>query len=88
MPAGPTTGKAGDSITFDGSKSADLDGTIKEYLWDFGDGTTGSGVGPAHIYGTPGEFTVKLTVVDDKNVSSTTVTAKATIAEKQAEDNN
>ena len=79
---GPYTGKAGDSITFDGSKSTDLDGTIKEYLWDFGDGTTGSGVGPAHIYGTPGEFTVKLTVVDDKNVSSTTVTAKATIAEK------
>jgi N-acetylmuramoyl-L-alanine amidase/PKD repeat protein len=79
---GPYGGKVGDTIIFDGSKSADLDGTIKEYLWDFGDGTTGSGVGPAHIYGTPGELTVKLTVVDDKNVSSTTVTAKATIAEK------
>lgn len=30
------------------------------YLWDFGDGTTGTTSSPAHTYGTPGSYTVSL----------------------------
>ncbi|MFA5014542.1 MAG: N-acetylmuramoyl-L-alanine amidase, partial [Actinomycetota bacterium] len=37
-PGGPYQGIVSEAITFNGSASADSDGTITEYLWDFGDG--------------------------------------------------
>ncbi len=37
---------------------------IAAYTWDFGDGTTGSGRFAYHVYETPGNYTVKLTVYD------------------------
>jgi len=79
---GPYSGKVGQSITFDGSKSTDSDGTIKDYLWDFGDGSSGSGLSPSHIFQAAGTYTIKLTVVDDKGLSSTTVTAAADISQE------
>jgi PKD repeat protein len=30
------------------------------YMWEFGDGTTGSGPSPTHVYSRPGRYTVKL----------------------------
>ena len=30
------------------------------YLWEFGDGTTGSGQSPTHVYSRPGRYTVTL----------------------------
>jgi len=30
------------------------------YLWEFGDGTTGSGQSPTHTYSRPGRYTVTL----------------------------
>jgi len=30
------------------------------YLWEFGDGTTGSGRTPTHVYSRPGHYRVKL----------------------------
>ena len=56
---------AGELVTFDGSASSDPDGTIVTYAWDFGDGSTGTGVTPTHTYLTTGIFTVSLTVTDD-----------------------
>jgi len=53
------------SCDFDGSGSSDSDGTIESYAWDFGDGTTGSGVTTSHTYDAGGDFTVTLTVTDD-----------------------
>ena len=76
---GPYTGKVGQSTTFDGSKSTDSDGSIKDYLWDFGDGASGSGISPSHTFQAAGTYTIKLTVVDDKDLSSTTVTTTAEI---------
>ncbi len=35
---------------------------VTSYLWDFGDGGTSDKKNPAHIYRTPGAFTVQLTV--------------------------
>jgi streptogrisin C len=55
---------------FDASGSYDPDGSIVSYFWDFGDGTTGSGVTTSHIYPYEGSFTVTLTVTD--NVGKTT----------------
>jgi PKD repeat protein len=52
------------TITFDGSASYDPDGTIVAYVWDFGDGTTGTGPTPTHTF-SAGTYTVRLTVMDN-----------------------
>jgi PKD repeat protein len=35
------------------------------YSWNFGDGTTGSGVNPSHTYDGSGSFVVTLTVTEN-----------------------
>jgi PKD repeat protein len=57
--------------TFDASASSDGDGTITSYDWDFGDGTTGTGVNAAHTY-VAGTYTVGLTVTDDSGATNST----------------
>ncbi|MEJ2241713.1 MAG: PKD domain-containing protein [Candidatus Bathyarchaeota archaeon] len=52
-------------ISFDASGSYDPDGVIVSYLWDFGDGTTGSGSIVNHSYSESGTYTTALTVIDD-----------------------
>jgi len=58
--------------SFDGNASADSDGTISAYAWDFGDGANGSGVNPGHSYIAAGSYTVMLTVTDDDGASDST----------------
>jgi len=58
-----TTGTAPFTVVFDASSSTDNRG-IASYGWDFGDGTTATGVMPAaHTYSS-GTYVVKLTVKD------------------------
>lgn len=57
-------------VNFDGSGSSD-DGTIVSYSWDFGDGSTATGVRVSHIYSTPGNYTVTLTVTDNGGLTDT-----------------
>lgn len=57
-------------IQFDASKSTDTDGSIVSYDWDFGDGNTGTGVNPTHIYQAPGDYNVSLRVTDNTNVQN------------------
>ena len=67
--------------SFNGSSSADADGTIASYVWDFGDNTSaGNGATPSHTYAAAGTYSVKLTVTDDDGATdaltkSVTVTA-------------
>ncbi len=61
----PTNPDPGDVVAFDGSASSDPDGTIVAWEWDFGDGTTGSGVVVNHAFPADGTYTVTLTVRDD-----------------------
>ena len=60
---GPYQGEAGIALTLDGSLSSDDIGII-DYTWDFGDGTTGSGVFVDHTYQTDNIYTARLTVMD------------------------
>jgi len=66
---GPYSGVVGSPIMFDGSDSNDSDGTIVSYGWNFGDGTTGTGITPTHTYTTAGNYTVVLTVTDDDSLT-------------------
>ena len=79
-PNGPYNGTEDVPLTFDGSKSSDLDNDNLTYLWNFGDGNTGVGIRPAHTYTAGGNYTVTL-IVDDKKVNSLPNTTTATIEE-------
>lgn len=67
---GPYSGLPGNVVDFDGSRSTDPQGETLTYSWEFGDGTTGTGVKPTHAYATAGNYTVSLTVTDTSNLSS------------------
>jgi len=76
-PNGPYSGNVGAPVTFDGSGSSDPDGTVADYRWEFGDGSTGVGEMPAYTYGTVGTYNVMLVVTDDEGApgsASTTAT--------------
>ena len=81
-PATPLVANAGDSqvvtvnddVHFDGSGSQPAS-AIQSYAWDFGDGSTGSGVNPDHVYTAPGTYTatLKVTSATDSQSSSATI---------------
>ena len=56
--AAPATGVAPLVVSFDDMSSAGAD----VWSWDFGDGASSTLASPAHIYTTPGSYTVTLTV--------------------------
>jgi len=52
--------------TFDASQSADPDGEIENFSWDFGNGQSGEGRTVSHTYTQAGDYTVILTVADEQ----------------------
>lgn len=66
-----TQAKVGQTLTFNASASFDLDGEIKEYSWNFGDGSSAKGKIVNHTYSQSGNFSVVLTVIDNDGLSST-----------------
>ena len=57
-------------VSFDASASADPDGTIESYTWDFGDGTAARGAQVTHRFDTAGTFNVSLSVTDDRGAGA------------------
>jgi PKD repeat protein len=64
----PDPAAVGGPVTFDASASGPGagGGNVVNYQWDFGDGTTGTGVSAVHTYLVAGSKTVGLTVVTDQ----------------------
>ena len=71
------------ACNFDAGASADPDGAIVSYYWQFGDGATGSGARVSHAFATDGAYEVRLTVSDDSEASDSAariVQVAATVA--------
>ena len=73
-PGGPYTGTVNVPINFNGAASRDPDGSVVSYLWNFGDGTTASGVTAVHAYAATGSYTVRLTVTDNDGLTNSAST--------------
>jgi PKD repeat protein len=75
----------GEAVAFDASLSSDPDGQIALFQWNFGDGSSATGVTADHAYGSAGTYTVSLTVHDPEglqnaHVHNVTVNAPPTAA--------
>ncbi len=79
--ASPTSGDAPLEVSFKGSSSRD-DLGVKQYRWDFRDGSTSTEANPTHTFEKTGTLAVRLTVTDDQGASHTD-TVTITITEEQ-----
>jgi PKD repeat protein len=61
---------AGARTAFDAGGSSDPDGAIVSWRWAFGDGSSGTGVAPAHAYRKPGRYAVTLTETDSSGLTA------------------
>ena len=67
----PTEPIEGDPVSFDASLSTPdpvTSAPITSYHWDFGDGTSDSGITATHTYAEAGSYTVKLNVTDNQGL--------------------
>jgi PKD repeat protein len=71
----PSSPQTGQQVTFTGTASG---GTSPySYTWNFGDSSTGIGSTSIHTYGSPGSFTVTLTVKDNGSPQQTTTSRQS-----------
>lgn len=76
----PESPAAFTNVRFDGSTStAGLGAFIAGYLWDFGDGSSGTGVIATHQYGAPGNYLVRLTVTDNQGLTNQSAPQTVTV---------
>ena len=64
-----TSGQAPLVVAFSGTGSADPDGTIQTYAWNFGDGGTATGGAVSYTYTRGGTYTAVLTVTDNQGAT-------------------
>ena len=69
----PNPAKVGEQVRF-GSK---VEGASPiTFEWDFGDGATGAGTSPTHVYDEPGQYTVRLAVSNEDGEDRDTLTVR------------
>ncbi|MBB4079312.1 PKD repeat protein [Lewinella aquimaris] len=84
--ATPDSGSGTQTVTLDGSRSSDVDGSIKAYAWKWSGGSaTGS---RPQITLSPGNYSISLTVTDDDGATDTDVVAVQLSAEMTQPGNN
>jgi len=72
------------AVWFSSTGTSDEDGDDLTYKWDFGDGNTSTQPNPSHIYNFAADYTVTLTVTDDKGGSdSETIDVTVNSAQSQ-----
>ncbi|MUH36919.1 PKD domain-containing protein [Zobellia amurskyensis] len=82
--ANTTEGEAPLEIQFKGSSSTD-DKAVKNYFWDFKDGSTSTSSNPPHSFTKKGTYNVILTVTDDEGLKdSETIAIIITETENEA----
>ena len=67
----PNPSTTGQTVRFSSNVRGD---TPLDYMWNFGDGTTGTGANPTHVYSQPGTYTVSLTVRNNAGSDTATLT--------------
>ncbi len=67
--ATPASGEAPLDVSFDASCSTHPTNDNLTYSWDFGDGTSGTGLTTSHTYTTNGVYTATLTVTDSNGAT-------------------
>lgn len=77
------SGCKNENISFYGSTNPGT--VIKNWNWNFGDGTTADTIQPAHRYADSGTYTVQLFVVDEKGCKSTTLENQARVYSTNAD---
>jgi chitodextrinase len=84
----PKDGDINTIYTFDATNSDDPDGSIDEYIWDFGNGKTAKGQTASFHFGNSGVFSVTLIVKDNQGLQNSArkdVTVGAFDSEKAAQ---
>ncbi len=71
---GPYSSTVNSPVAFSSSGSSDPDGNIASYQWDFGDGNVSSQASPSHSYAAAGNYSVSLTVTDNKGATNISMT--------------
>lgn len=71
--------EANNVVTFTDS-SSDSDGSIVQWIWNFGDGQSSSANNPVHTFVANGTYSVTLTVRDDGNGTDLSDTAMVTVS--------
>lgn len=65
----PSTWVTEKVFSFNARWLGEISRPLKSITWDFGDGKSGSGLYPANVYWSPGNYKVTLTLVDDRDIS-------------------
>lgn len=69
----PSEPLASKPVFFNAATSVATPGrTLERFVWNFGDGTTGSGISVSHTYDKAGKYVVTLTVTDDVGATGAT----------------
>jgi len=83
-----TNGSVPMTVTFNADDSTDTDGTITQYAWTFGDGSSDSGSSVTHTYTMASAWTATLEVTDNDGATASSSILITVNAEEQQPDFN